>query len=59
MAKSNSTSTARTPMTLSAAARIQSTTARSTGGTVANGSFAARAQSAAAHNGSGNSGSNK
>jgi hypothetical protein len=59
MAKSNSNSTARTPMTLPAAARIQSATARSIGGTVAKDSFAARAQSAAAHNGSGKSGGNK
>jgi hypothetical protein len=42
-----------------APARIQSATARSIGGTVAKDSFAARAQSAAAHNGSGKSGGNK
>ena len=40
MAKSNSNSGARAAMTPSAAARIQSATARSTGGTVAKGSFA-------------------
>lgn len=57
MAKSSPKPGARTPMTSSAAARIQGATARSTGGTVAKGSFAARAQSAAAHNGSGKSGS--
>lgn len=55
MAKSSSNSGARTPMTSSAAARIQGATARSTGGMVAKGSFAARAQSAAAHNGPGKS----
>jgi len=38
------------PMTSAAAARIQSATAKSGGGQVAKGSFAARAQSAAAHN---------
>lgn len=59
MAKSNSNSGARTAMTPSAAARIQSATARSTGGTVAKGSFAARAQSAGAYNGSGKSGNGK
>ena len=59
MAKSTSNSGARTPMTLPAAARIQGATARTTGGAIAKGSFAARAQSAAAHNGSSKSGSNK
>ncbi len=39
------------PMTQTAASRIQSATARSTGGAVAKGSFAARAQSAAAKGG--------
>ncbi|MGD9791772.1 MAG: hypothetical protein AB7K52_15440 [Phycisphaerales bacterium] len=40
-----------TPMNAQAAARIQSATAKGSGGQVAKGSFAARAQSAAAHNG--------
>lgn len=40
-----------TPMTGSAAARIQSATAKANGGAVAKGSFAARAQSAAAKGG--------
>lgn len=40
-----------TPMTSQAAARIQSATAKSSGGQVAKGSFAARAQSSAAHYG--------
>lgn len=39
-------------MTQAAASRIQSATARSSGGQVSNGSFAARAQAAAAHNAS-------
>ncbi len=39
------------PMTPSAASRIQAAAARSSGGTVAKGSFAARAQSAAAKGG--------
>lgn len=51
MAKFSSNVGARTPMTPSAAARIQGATARTTGGKVAKGSFAARAQSAAARNG--------
>lgn len=38
------------PMTPKAAARVQSSTAKSSGGKVAKGSFAARAQSAAAKN---------
>ncbi|MCB4362000.1 hypothetical protein [Quatrionicoccus australiensis] len=59
MAKSNSNSGARTAMTPSAAARIQGATARSTGGIVAKGSFAARAQSVAARNGAGKSGNGK
>ncbi|MEZ8185573.1 hypothetical protein ACED29_07080 [Shewanella sp. 5S214] len=40
----------KTPMTPKAAARIQSTTAKQNGGTVAKGSFAAKATSAAAKN---------
>ncbi|PSW26016.1 hypothetical protein C9I94_05545 [Photobacterium swingsii] len=40
----------KTPMTPSAAARIQSTVAKANEGQVAKGSFAARAQSAAAKN---------
>lgn len=40
----------KTPMTPQAAARIQSSTATKNGGTVAKGSFAAKAQSAAAKN---------
>lgn len=40
-----------TPMTTTAAARIQSATAKSSGGTVSKGSFAARATSAAAKGG--------
>jgi len=47
-----SKSGARTPMTQSAASRIQSAAARTAGGQVATGTFAARAQSAAAHNAS-------
>lgn len=42
----------RTPMTPSAAARIQSTAAKAGGGQVVKGSFAARAQSAAARSSS-------
>ncbi len=42
------TATPATPMTPAAASRIQSATARSSGGQVAARSFAARAQSAAA-----------
>lgn len=41
---------AKTPMTKTAAARIQSTTAKSNGGTVSRDSFAARATSAATKN---------
>ena len=40
----------KTPMTSDAAARIQSSTAKQNGGTVAKGSFAAKAQGAAAKN---------
>jgi hypothetical protein len=62
MAKSSAKSAPHTPMTTSAAARIQSATAKANGGQVTSGSFAARAQAAAAHNGnsgsSGNSGGN-
>ncbi|AUW38292.1 MULTISPECIES: hypothetical protein [Vibrionaceae] len=39
-----------TPMTPSAAARVQSSAAKANGGQVAKGSFAARAQAAAAKN---------
>lgn len=46
-------------MTTSAAARIQGATARANGGQVAAGSFAARAQAAAAHNSAGKSGGKK
>ncbi|MGV7105769.1 hypothetical protein [Flavobacterium sp. U410] len=41
---------AKTPMTKTAAARIQSATAKSNGGTVSKSSFAARATSAASKN---------
>lgn len=54
MSKSSAKST---PMTSKAAARIQSSNAKSNGGQVAAGSFAARAQSAAATNQSGAKGS--
>jgi len=40
----------KSPMTPKAAARIQSSTAKANGGKVSKGSFAARAQSAAAGN---------
>ena len=56
MAKSSAKSTPRSPMTPSAAARIQGATARANGGTVSSGSFAARVQTAAAHHA--NSGTN-
>jgi hypothetical protein len=59
MAKSSSNVGSRSPMTTSAAARIQGATARASGGHVAAGSFAARAQAAAAQNGGGKSGSKK
>jgi len=58
MSKS-SKSAARSPMTQSAAARIQSVGARTNGGKVSAGSFAARAQAAAAHNATGKTGSGK
>lgn len=48
MNKHNNPSSARTPMTPAAASRIQGATARAGNGTVARGSFAARAQTAAA-----------
>lgn len=54
MSKSSAKST---PMTSQAAARIQSSTAKSNGGHVAAGSFAARAQNAAAANQGGTKGS--
>lgn len=47
-AKSTTRSASSTPMTATAAARIQSTTAKSNGGAVPKGSFSARAQSTAA-----------
>jgi len=47
---SNSKSNASTPMTTPAAARIQGAQAKANGGQVAKGSFAARAQAAAAKN---------
>lgn len=50
MAKSSAKSLPRTSMTLSAASRIQSATARANGGKVSSGSFAARAQAGAANN---------
>lgn len=56
MAKFSAKSAPRTPMTTSATARIQSATARSNGGQVAAGSFAARAQAAVARNGKSGSG---
>lgn len=48
--QSSSGSQGQSPMTSAAAARIQSATAKAGGGRVAKGSFAARAQSAAARN---------
>ncbi len=48
--QSPSGSQGQSPMTSAAAARIQGATAKAGGGQVAKGSFAARAQSAAAHN---------
>jgi hypothetical protein len=48
--QSNQGSHSHTPMTPDAAARIQSATAKASGGQVAKDSFAAKAQSAAAHN---------
>lgn len=50
MTKGSSGGTGKTPMTPAAAARIQSATAKANGGKVASGSFAAKAQSAAATN---------
>lgn len=50
-AKTPTPSAPSNPMTATAAARIQSTTAKNSGGSVAKGSFAARAQSAAAKGG--------
>lgn len=50
-AKTSTPTAPATPMTGSAAARIQSATAKANGGAVAKGSFAARAQSAAAKGG--------
>ena len=47
-AKPSTPSAPANPMTGTAAARIQSATAKANGGAVAKGSFAARAQSAAA-----------
>lgn len=47
----NMSNTKSTPMTPSAAARIQSAAAKANGGQVTKGSFAARAQAAAAKNG--------
>ena len=47
-AKTSTPAAPATPMTGLAAARIQSATAKASGGAVAKGSFAARAQSAAA-----------
>jgi len=58
MSKS-SNSGSRSPMTQSAAARIQSAGAHANGGKVSAGSFAARAQAAAAHNATGKTGSGK
>lgn len=46
-AKISPSSAPANPMTATAAARIQSATAKNSGGAVAKGSFAARAQSAA------------
>lgn len=46
--KTSNPSAPTTPMTAAAAARIQGATAKANGGGVANGSFAARAQGAAA-----------
>lgn len=46
--KTSAPSTPANPMTVTAAARIQSATAKTNGGSIAKGSFAARAQSVAA-----------
>ena len=53
MSKKSASTPAATPMTRTAAARIQANTAVNNGGQVARGSFAARAQRAAAHNSNG------
>ena len=50
MSKSKSSNGSQTPMSSSAAARVQSSNAKASGGAVSKGSFAARAQSAAAKN---------
>ncbi|HPV23004.1 MAG TPA: hypothetical protein PLJ65_02415 [Casimicrobium sp.] len=50
MSKAQANSRGGAPMTMARAAAIQSATARANGGKVTSGSFAARAQSAAAHN---------
>lgn len=50
-AKTSTPSAPVSPMTGTAAARIQGAAAKANGGTVAKGSFAARAQSAAAKGG--------
>lgn len=50
MAKSSKGGTGKTAMTATAASRIQAATAKANGGHVESGSFAARAQSAAATN---------
>lgn len=49
--KTSAPSAPATPMTATAAARIQGATAKANGGMVAKGSFAARAQSTAAKGG--------
>lgn len=49
--KKSPPSTLANPMTTTAAARIQSATAKNSGGSIAKGSFAARAQSVAAKGG--------
>jgi len=49
MSKGHSSGKGNAPMTMMRAVAIQSATARANGGKVASGSFAARAQSAAAH----------
>ncbi len=54
---SNKSSSKATPMTMQAAARIQSHTAKGNGGQVKAGTFAARAQHAAAVNQGGTKGS--
>ena len=60
MSQSQNQSSSGTPMNTEAAARIQSAGAKANGGQTSKGSFAARAQSAAAHNsGKGGGGSKK